>query len=712
MVRAWAFGGGPAFDEVSAQSNSAVTAVDGVTFCISDRNGDIRPDGGQGLFFQDTRFISGWHLRIDGQPVAPLAVLRPGPYAAKFITRRTPPTGVADSTLLVVRERDVSAGMVEKITIRNLSASPVDVETVLDVEADFAGLFEVKEGRVRRRRRAARSVAGPWLTLTTPDGKRRRAVRVTDGEGSAITADRLQWQLAIPPRGEAVLRVLVQPELEGIPVPQRLRLDAPIESNEPALDLAAWRRRLPRVKTTDPSLFHLLGTSLEDLGALRITDAHQPPRSVVAAGTPWFMTLFGRDSLLTSWMLLPIDLSLVAGTLHVLADLQGRAVNPTTEEQPGRILHEVRSGLDAESALGGRSVYYGTIDSTPLFVMLVEQAHRWGLPDDDVRSLLDAVDRAIDWIEHFGDRDGDGYVEYQRATDRGLVNQGWKDSFDAINHPDGTLAEPPIALAEVQGYVYAAYRARARLAEYFGDHEAAARLTERAAVLRRRFNEDFWLPEHGYHALALDRDKRPVESLASNLGHCLWTGIADPAKAESVALRLTAPEMFTGFGIRTLANTMGAYNPVSYHNGSVWPHDTAIAVAGLMRYGFVAQAQQVSLGLLDAAARLGGRLPELICGFDRSEFEDPVPYPTSCSPQAWAAGAPLLVLRSLLRFQPDLPRRVITCQPALPAELMPLRIDGVAVGPAALSLNARRAGWQLGGVPDGVRLQRRAAAPG
>ena len=236
MVRAWAFGGGPAFEEVSAQSSSAaVTAVDGVTFCISGRNGDIRSDGGQGLFFQDTRFISGWHLRIDGEPVAPLAVQRPGPYAAKFIARRIPPPGVADSTLLVVRERDVSAGMVERITIRNLSASRVDVETVLDVEADFAGLFEVKEGRVRRRRPAARSVAGPWLTLTTPDGKRRRAVHVTDGEGNAVTADRLRWQLAIPPRGEAVLRVLVQPELDGIPVPQRLRLDAPIESNEPAV---------------------------------------------------------------------------------------------------------------------------------------------------------------------------------------------------------------------------------------------------------------------------------------------------------------------------------------------------------------------------------------------------------------------------------------------------------------------------------------------
>ena len=706
MVRAWAFGGVPAHS-----SAPAVTAVDGVTFCISDRTGDLRPGSGHGLFFQDTRFISGWQLAIDGRPVVPLTVQRPGPYAAVFIGQRPPEPGLADSTLLVVRERYVSAGMVERISVRNLSGRSVAVEVQLRVEADFAGLFEVKEGRVRRRRPANRSVDGNTLTLATPGENRSRAVHVVDGDNKTVEPGLLTWQLTIPARSERVIRVQVQPEMDGVPVPLRLRPDGPMHATKPAVDLAAWRRRLPRIHTTDPALHRLLATSLEDLGALRISDASRPPRTVVAAGTPWFMTLFGRDSLLTSWMLLPVDLSLVAGTLRVLADLQGREENPVTEEQPGRILHEVRSGLDATAALGGRKVYYGTADATPLFVMLVDQAHRWGLPDDDVRLLLDPVDRALQWIDRFGDRDGDGYVEYQRATDRGLANQGWKDSFDAICHLDGTPAEPPIALAEVQGYVYAAYRARARLAAHFGDVERAADLSSRAATLRRRFNQDFWLPDRGYYALALDGDKRPVEALASNMGHCLWTEIVEPSRAGLVAQRLTGPEMFTGFGIRTLADTMAAYNPVSYHNGSVWPHDTAIAVAGLARYGLVNQAQQIALGLLDAAARLGGRLPELLCGFDRSEFDDPVPYPTSCSPQAWAAAAPLLVLRSLLRFDPDLPGRSMTCQPALPPDLLPLRLDGVNIGGATMSFTARRSGWQVDGVPPGVTLRRRATGP-
>ena len=705
MVGAWAFGGGPA-----QLGPETVTAVEGVSFCISDRTGDIRAGSGQGLFFQDTRFISTWRLTVDGRGVAPLAVHRAEPYAVTFIGQGPPPPGAADSTLLVVRERFVSAGMVERVTVRNLSGTAATVQVGLVVDADFAGLFEVKEGRRWRRRAVQRSADGTTLTLAGGGAHGRRAVTVTDGDGEAAAEDGLVWRVTIAARGERVIRVQVRPEVDGVPAPGRLRLDGPIEDNDAAAELAAWRRRLPRVHTTHAALEDLLRTSLEDLGALRITDSHRPPRTVVAAGAPWFMTLFGRDSLVTSWMLLPVDRSIAAGTLRVLADLQGRTVNPVTEEQPGRILHEVRSGLDARAALGGDTVYYGTVDATPLFVMLLDQAHRWGLPDSEVQSLLGHADRAIDWIQRYGDRDGDGYVEYQRATDRGLVNQGWKDSFDAISDSNGTLAAPPIALAEVQGYVYAAYRARARLAAYFGDPAAAADLADRAAVLRRRFNQDFWLPDRGYFALALDRDKRPIDALASNMGHCLWTGIVDRDKASPVADRLTGPEMFTGFGLRTLASTMGAYNPVSYHNGSVWPHDTAIAVAGLMRYGFVPQAQRIALGLLDAAARLGGRLPELLCGFDRAEFADPVPYPTSCSPQAWAAAAPLLVLRSLLRFEPDLPRHTIACRPALPAELVPLRLTGV--GPAALSLTVRRAGWHLDGVPEGTRLDRRAATPG
>ena len=702
MGSAWAFGGGPA-----QVSPATVTAVEGITFCISDRTGDIQPGSDQGLFFQDTRFISRWTLTVDGRALRPLAVHRPGPYAATFVGQRPPAAGLADSTLLVVRRRYVAAGMVERTTIRNLSGEPAAVALTLRVDADFAGLFEVKEGRTGRAAPVERSIGAATLSLVADRMTGHRAVTVTGGEASATTEDdRLVWRLTIPPRGERTVSVQVRPEVDGIPVPLRLWLDRPIQDNAPAADLAAWRERLPRLHTANPELRRLLRTSLDDLGALRITDAHRPPRTVVAAGAPWFMTLFGRDSLLTSWMLLPVDLSVAAGTLRVLADLQGRAVDTVTEEEPGRILHEVRSGLDARAALGGGTVYYGTVDATPLFVMLLDQAHRWGLADTAVKSLLPHADRALDWIHRYGDYDGDGYVEYHRATDYGLANQGWKDSFDAISHADGTLADPPIALAEVQGYVYAAYRARARLAAYFGDTPAAADHTRRATTLRRRFNRDFWLPDRGYFALALDRDKRPVDALTSNMGHCLWSGIVGRDKAQMVADHLLSPALFSGFGIRTLASTMGAYNPVSYHNGSVWPHDSAITVAGLMRYGHVSQAQRVALGLLDAATRFDGRLPELLCGFDRADFADPVPYPTSCSPQAWAAAAPLLMLRSLLRFNPDLPHHLIACRPALPPELMPLRLTAVPAGQSILTLTVRHNGWQLDGMPTGTRLDR------
>jgi glycogen debranching enzyme len=455
----------------------------------------------------------------------------------------------------------------------------------------------------------------------------------------------------------------------------------------------------------------MLAVSAEDLGALRIFDGDQPDRSVVAAGAPWFMTLFGRDALLTSWMLLPLDPSLALGTLHTLARLQGTKVDPLSEEEPGRILHEVRSGLDSEYALGGGEVYYGSSDATPLFVMLLGELRRWGYARGEVDALLPHADRALAWIDQYGDSDGDGFVEYQRATDRGLANQGWKDSFDAISFTTGALAEPPIALAEVQGYVYAAYVARAHFAREAGEEDVAGHWAQQAAALKRRFNEAFWLPDRGYYALALDRDKRPVDALASNMGHCLWTGVVDEDKAAAVAGHLLSPAMFTGFGVRTLAETMGGYNPMSYHNGSVWPHDNAILAAGLMRYGAVAQAQRIATAVFDAGESFGGRLPELFCGFDRSEFSEPVPYPTACSPQAWAAAAPLYLLRTLLRFDPWIPFGRVWCAPAVPERYLPLRIAGLHLAGAALTLDVRDGAWTLGGLPRGIELIRKPRRP-
>jgi glycogen debranching enzyme len=506
----------------------------------------------------------------------------------------------------------------------------------------------------------------------------------------------------------------VTPSLDGTDVVPHYRNDEPLESTAPARRLAEWRRRSPLLITSDDRLANTFATSTEDVGSLRIFGrgrAEKEDHVVMAAGAPWFMTLFGRDSLITAWMLLPLDLSLALGTLRTLASLQGERVNPLTEEEPGRILHETRSGRDASLALGGGSVYYGTADATPLFVMLLGELARWGLPAEAADELLPHADRALDWIVNYGDRDGDGFVEYQRATEQGLVNQGWKDSFDGITFASGQIAEPPIALAEVQGYVYAAYLARAHFARDRGDAGTARHWAEQARNLRRDFNRAFWLPDRGYFALGLDGDKRPIDALGSNMGHCLWTGIVDRDKAASVAQHLTSRPMFSGFGIRTLATGMGAYNPMSYHNGSVWPHDNAICAAGLMRYGFVPQAQQVATGILEAADKFGGRLPELFCGFDRSDFAAPVAYPTSCSPQAWAAAAPFLLLRTLLRFDPAVPSGKVWCAPKIPERLLPLRVDALHIADGTASVEVARGGWRVDGLPAGLKLIRHARSP-
>jgi glycogen debranching enzyme len=465
----------------------------------------------------------------------------------------------------------------------------------------------------------------------------------------------------------------------------------------------AWEENVPRLSLADSSIEATLQRSQTDLGLLRIFDAEHPDRAAVAAGAPWFMALFGRDSLLSSYMALLVDSTLAAGTLQTLAGLQGSKVDNDSEEEPGRIPHEVRLGVTAGLSLGG-TAYYGTADATPLFVSVLGELSRWGLSDDIIDSLLPHADRALEWIEKYGDRDGDGFVEYLRPNTHGLVNQGWKDSWDGINFADGRMAEAPIALCEVQGYVYAAYLARALLAGSAGDAATEHRWAERAASLKKAFNEKFWLPDKGYFAVALDKDKNPVDSCTSNMGHCLWVGIVDEDKAPRVVERLMSPKMFTGWGIRTLATDMAAYNPVSYHNGSVWPHDSALVATGLMRYGYVAEAKRVARGLFDAAAHFDGQLPELFCGFDRSEYSGPVPYPTACSPQAWAAAAPIQLARILLRFDPDFTRGVVHLAPILAEDKGEFRADNVRLGHARISIRANRQEGNIDGLPPGLKL--------
>ena len=664
-----------------------VTLVEGQTFCIADRAGDMHPAVAHGLFFLDTRMLSRFELRLNGHPLEPVAVDVAEPFAAVFATRAAPPEGLADATIVAFRERHVGRGMRERVVVTNhgLTDAPITIE--LEVGADFADLFEVKEARVRPKADVAATAGRERIVHRWGEGPVARQTTVAFSVASDADPGYGVWLRVLRPGEAFELCVEVTVEVGDTPIETRFPCAAADQgSSVPDQRLASWRAGLPVVESDHPDLEPAVLTAGDDLGALRIFDPGHPDTPIIAAGAPWFMTVFGRDSLLTGWMTLIADCGLARGVLETLARFQGHDVDPHTEEEPGKILHEIRFAASAGLALGGGAAYYGSIDATPLFVMLAGELVRWGLPSEDLVDLLPAVDAAMAWIDDFGDRDADGYVEYERRNPSGLANQGWKDSWDGIRFASGSLPEPPIALCEVQGYVYAAHVARAHLAELLGDADRVARHRAAADALRRRFNEDFWLEEQGTFALGLDRDKRPIDAVTSNPGHCLWTGIVEPERAAVLADRLLGDDLFSGWGLRTLGQGMAAYNPVSYHNGSVWPHDNAIAAAGFARYGFVGHAHRVIEGQLAAASRYAHRLPELFAGFSRDELGVPGTYPASCSPQAWAAAAPLLWLRTLLRLEPDVPRGRVAIQPVLPASVGHLSVTGIRIGDTTLDV--------------------------
>ncbi|MCP2287444.1 amylo-alpha-1,6-glucosidase [Nocardia amikacinitolerans] len=683
----------------------SVTLVEGGTFCLSNRLGDVEPGRPHGLFFRDARVLSRWELLVDGRPAEPLSVLSPEAFIARFVMRRPPHAGLADSTLLVVRERIVADGMHELLTLENMGREPTAVTLELHVDADFVDLFAVKEGRAGHLRADVTVAEGELLLHDRSD--RMRGITISATVEPSVLPGTLVWRVVVPVGGKWQTEVIAQPTLGNQQVQMPLTPGEHMGFSAPCRKIAAWRDTATDISSADPVLTQVLRRTESDLGALQIHDDTGESRPFVAAGAPWFMTLFGRDSLLTAWMALPLAVDLALGTLQQLAELQGQELNPLNEEEPGRIMHEMRRGPSGGQVLGG-NIYYGTADATPLFVMLLAECHRWGADPAAIEDLLPAADAALEWITGYGDRDGDGFVEYRRATDRGLINQGWKDSYDGINDAGGHLAEAPIALCEVQGYVHAALLARAELAEAFDEMRLAGRLRERAAELRGKFTEQFWMPDRGWYAVALDGTKRHVDALTSNAAHCLWAGIASDEHAEELVRQLAKEEMDTGFGLRTLASNMGAYNPMSYHCGSVWPHDTAIAVAGLLRYehvpGATKLATRLATGLLDAAKAFDGRLPELFCGFPRSRFAVPVPYPTSCSPQAWASAAPLLLVRAFLGLNPDVPHRTLTVRPRLPQSWGRVTLTALRLGDVSVDLEAEGHQIHAARLPDDWQL--------
>lgn len=701
----WTFAG----ESTGVGGGGAVTLVDGTTFMVSDPSGDLPGQGARGLFMVDTRVLSRWQLTVNDDRVEPLSVTPNGPFSASFVGRIND-AHVVDAPLTVIQRRHVGRGMREDLEIRNHGADAIDVRLELRVGADFGGLFEVKAGHETGNERPVVDNGKGVIAIFDTSPNERHGIECTTITCShppdRVRESSLIWNFELGPAEQWNTCILVAITVNGKPLEPSYRCGQPVEEAIPISRLRDWRNHVTTVEADDPVFEFAVNKASEDLGALRIFNPEHPERVVVAAGAPWYMTLFGRDSLLTSWMALPLDQALASGVLLELAEAQGKTSNPTTEEQPGRILHEVRFDSLSARLLGGSNTYYGTVDATPLFVMLVGELARWTGITPTVLSLLPAVDRALSWIEDFGDIDGDGFVEYDRSGPEGLANQGWKDSWDGVRYSDGSVATSPIALCEVQGYVYAAYRARAELSRALSEPaEIGSDYDKRADDLRELFHDRFWMEEQGWYAIGLGMDKKQIGSLTSNIGHLLWTGIVPDEIAPRLAAHLVSPEMYTGWGVRTLSSRNRGYNPLSYHCGSVWPHDTALCIAGLARYGCDLEAQELAAGLLGVSRFSNGRLPELFAGFSKEDVGSPVPYPASCSPQAWAAASPLLIMRAFLGLEPNLLTGHLKLRPRLPPHMETLNLTHVPLGPHRVTIRVQHGAVAVTGLPDDVLLE-------
>src|SRR5215470_4281787 len=631
-----------------------VSVLEGDTFVVSDRRGDIAtsPDEAYGLFQGDTRFLSRWILTVDGKNPNSLSTDDVNYFSSQFFL--VPGTGTiyVDSPLSIVRQRAVGGGFHEDIKILNHKSKPIDLDLRIEADADFADLFQVKDKEFDRAGKFYRRVEGNRLILGYQRERFVRETQITSSAPAEIDERGFRFSVHLEPHGEwsTGMNVLIAKDgTEGLKTKPKYRDMHDVPTPNIGMSLQGWMKSAPQLRSSWKDFERIYERSLVDLAALRFFSRFAPGEALPAAGLPWFMALFGRDSIFTSYQALPFVPDLAASTLQVLAVRQGTRVDDFRDEEPGKILHEARYGEMTAFEERPHSPYFGTADATPLFLVLLDEVERWTGNAALVQELEMEARAALTWIDKYGDRNGDGYVEYSRRNkETGLENQCWKDSWNSILFADGTLSRLPRATCEIQGYVYDAKMRCARLARTFwNDPELATRLEREAAELKRRFNQDFWLADREFYALAIDGDGRKVDSLTSNIGHLLWSGIVDEDKAEVIVRHLMGPKLYTGWGVRTMAEGEGGYNPIGYHVGTVWPHDNSFIAMGLRRYGYREEAARVAMNMLEAATYFKGRLPEAFAGYPRELTEFPVEYPTACSPQAWASGAPLLLLRAM-----------------------------------------------------------------
>lgn len=671
----------------------------GETFAVFDRYGDIKPVGlgEEGIYHEDTRFVSGLLLRLARERPMLLSSTIRQDNALLAVDLTNPDVSDDDGELLIPRGTLHIARTAflwqavchQRITFRNYGLNTVSVPIELRFEADFADIFEVR-GRKRERRGPARPAqfdgGEVLLGYDGLDGTRRSTRLRFSPKPDELTKSSVRYRVELEPQQELLLEIAIACE-ESVEAERRPNVaTGPQVTSE---SLAQLRRRGADLQTTNEQFNDWLRRSDADLAMMTTRTPHG---DYPYAGVPWFSTVFGRDGIITALECLWVEPQMARGVLRVLAATQATSVVPEEDAEPGKIVHEMRKGEMATMGEVPFGRYYGSADATPLFVMLAAAYHRRTGDLALIRQIWPNIERALEWMTSYGDRDHDGFLEYERQAASGLGNQGWKDSYDSVFHADGSLAEGPIALVEIQGYAYAARRGAATLARALGDDAQADRLERDAETTRQHFEEAFWLEELGTYAEALDGQKRPCRVRTSNPGHCLYTGIVDPARAERVARGLLSPDGFSGWGVRTVAAGESRYNPMSYHDGSVWPHDNAIIAAGMARYGMTDAALRILEAMYHASLFIDlQRLPELFCGFPRRGGEGPTAYPVACSPQAWASASVFLLLEACLGVEIDAPGREVRFSHArLPDFIEELWISGLRIGDASLDLVLQR----------------------